>query len=137
MVGDTPVSCSYHARICAEAEGVDDLGDIAGERSDARRLLRIGLILAQHKAVILDRGATARGVDHDGIEARRQALAFPRIDVGASEIESGGLLPEMVGERSTTAAALNHDHFAAMPGQKPDCRFVDFGRQNPLRAPGQ
>jgi hypothetical protein len=137
MVGDTPVSRSDDARICAEAEGLDDLGDIAGERRDARSLLRIGLILAQHKAVILDRGATARGVDHDGIEAGRQALAFPGVDVGTSEIESGGLLPKMMGKRSTTAAAVSHNHFAAMPGQKPDCRFVDFGRQNPLRAPGQ
>jgi hypothetical protein len=137
MVRDTPVSRRDDAQICAEAEGLDDLGDIAGEHSDARRLLRIGLILAQHKAVILDCGATARGIDRDGVEPGRQALAFPGIDVGASEIESGGLLPKMMGKRSTTAAALSHDHFAAMPGKKSDCRFVDFGRQNPLRAPGQ
>ena len=101
----------------AEAEGLDDLGDIAGERSDARRLLRVGRILAQHKPIILDRRAAARGVDHDGVEPGRQALAFPSIDVGASEIESGGLLPEMVDERPATAAAPCHDHFAAMPGQ--------------------
>jgi hypothetical protein len=127
MVGDTPVSRSNDTRICAEAEGFNDLGDIAGEHSEARRLLCIGLILAQHKRVILDHRATARGVDHDGIEAGSQTLAFPSIEVGASEIESGGLLPEMVRERPATAAALSHDYFAVMPDQKPDGRFVDLG----------
>src|SRR5690242_18543289 len=106
MVGYTPVSRSHHARICAEAGGIDDLG---GERSDARRLLRIGLILAEHKSIVLDGRAAARSVDRDGVEPGRQALAFPGIDVGTSEIESGGLLPEMMGERPTTAAALSHD----------------------------
>ena len=98
-------------------ESLDDLGDIAGERRNARRLLRVCRVLAQHKPIILDRRATAGGVDHDGIEAGCQALAFPSIDVGASEVESGGLLPEMVDERPATAAAPCHNHFAAMTGQ--------------------
>jgi hypothetical protein len=137
MVRNTLGSRSYDPRIGSETKGIDDLGDVAGKRSDARRLVRVGRILAEHKAVILDRGATARRIDHDGVEPRRQALAFPGIDVRTSEIESGGLLPKMMGKRSTTAAALSHDHFAAISGQKPDRRFVDFGCQNPLRAPGQ
>jgi len=43
----------------------------------------------------------------------------------------------MMDERPTTAAAFGHDHFATMPGQKPDRRFVDLRCQNHLRAPGQ
>src|SRR5947209_1323335 len=126
MVGDTPVSRSDASRIRVKAESLDDLCDIACERRYARRLLGVDMVLAQHKAVILNRGATARGVDHDAIEAGRQALALPCIDVGASENESGDLLPEMVDEGPATAAAFGHDHFAAMSGQKTDRRFVDF-----------
>src|SRR3984893_18109138 len=137
MVDANPVVLRKSALKLAKAEGLDDLGDIAGERSDAHRLLPTCSILAQHKTVILDRRAAARSVDHDGVEPGRQALAFPSIDVGASEIESGGFPPEMVDERPATAAAFGHDHFATMPGQKPDRRFVDFRCQNPLRAAGQ
>src|SRR5438105_3680534 len=67
MVGDTPVLRSDDAWICAETESLDDLGDVARERSDTRRLLRVNMVLAQHKAVILHHGAAARGVDHDGV----------------------------------------------------------------------
>ncbi len=58
--------------------------DVAGERRDARRLLGIGRIVAQHEAVILDLRAAARGVDDDGVEPAALDLALPGVDVGAA-----------------------------------------------------
>src|SRR3984893_6126409 len=125
------------ARELVETEGTDDLGDIAGEGGDPRRLFRIGRILAQHEAVVLDGRAATRGIDHDGVEPGGEALALPRIDVGPREPESSSLLPEMVDERTAATAALRHHDLAAMTGQKPDRRLVDLRGQHPLRAAEQ
>src|SRR5438132_5661524 len=67
MIGDPPFSDDSLWRRLKQPERRDHLGYIASERGDPRRLLGIGGILAQHKAVILNGRTTTRCVDHDGI----------------------------------------------------------------------
>src|SRR5215472_2295457 len=114
-----------------ESERLDHLGDVSGERRDPRCLLGVGRVLPQHEAVIFDCGTATRCVDHDRVEPLSAALALPGIDVGAREGECSWFLTKMMSERPAAAAAgCNHD-FATMPGQQPDRRFVNLGRQYP------
>ena len=137
MICNAPIARGDGARELVETEGRDYLGDITGKGGDPRRLFRIGRILAQREAVVLDCRAATRGIDHDGVEPGGEALARPRIDVGPRETKSSSLPPEMMDERTAATAALRHHDLATMTGQKPDCRLVDLGSQHPLGAAKQ
>ncbi len=92
-------------------------------------------VLAEHEAVVLDGGAAARGIDHDGVEALARDLARPGLDIGPGEIVP--LLPEVMVQGAAAARAARHDDLAAVPGEKPDGGLVDLWRQHPLGAAGQ
>src|SRR5271169_1833649 len=97
MIGDTPFGTAGGRCRRGEPERLNHLGDILSERCDPRRLLSVSSIFAQHKAVILDRRAAARGVYHDRVKPGDEARAFPRIDVGARETKRRCLPAEMMG----------------------------------------
>ena len=77
VIGD-PQSRRLRRRPAASPSAADDLADVAGERGDPRRLVGIGRVVAQQKAVILDHRAAARGVDDDRVEPARRRARAPR-----------------------------------------------------------
>ena len=117
-----------------ELERAAEFGDVPGERRDARGLLRIGRIVAQHVAVVLDRRAAARGGDDDRVEPLAVDLAHPGVDVGARLGERALLRAHVMGERAAAAFALGEHDVDPGAVQQPDRRGVDLRRENGLRA---
>jgi hypothetical protein len=118
-------------------ERLDHLGDIPGERGDPCRLLGVSYVFAEHKAVILDRRAAARGVDYNHVEPGGESLALPRIDVGARETKRRRRLAKVMGEGAAAATAAGDHDLATMAGQQADRRLIDFGCQHLLGASRQ
>src|SRR3984893_7360566 len=116
MIGDPSLGGDQPRHRLAQPEARDHLGYITGERSDPRRLLRIGRVATQHETGNFYRPAAPRRVDYDGIEPGSQALALPRVYVGASQTERLPFLAEVMGERSATTSALGDNDFAARAG---------------------
>ena len=81
------------------------LGDVPGERRDARGFARVGRITAQHEAIVLHRGAAARRGDQDGVEARGD-FRRPGIDIAAGRGERVLLAAQMVDEGAAAALTL-------------------------------
>src|ERR1700738_5496404 len=116
MRGGSSLGGDHPRHRLAQPEARDHLGYITGERSDPRCLLGIGRFATQHEAVIFDRRAAPRRVDYDGIEPGSQALALPRVYVGASQSERLPFLAEVMGERSATTRASGDNAFATLAG---------------------
>ena len=131
MIGHHEIGIDHRG---LQAEVGHDLGDVLGDRADPRGLLRVGAVLAQHEAVVLDRGAAARGVDHDGIEPGAVELAAPGVDAGARLAQRRMLLAHVMGERAAAAGPSGDHHLGAVPGQQADGRLVDLRRQHLLGA---
>src|SRR6201993_3958969 len=128
MIGDPPFGSARGRCRRGEPEGLNHLGDLAGGGPYSRRLLGVNSIFAQHKAVILYGRAAARSVDYDGIKPEGEALALPRLDVGACEPERRRLPAEMIGKGSATAAAARDHDFATVACQQTDRGPADFRR---------
>ena len=97
----------------------------------------LGLAL-QHVAVVLDRGAAARGVDDDGVD--RIALLDhlgPGVDVALGHGDAGGLVAHVMDERAAAAGARRHHDVDAAARQQADGGVVDLGPQHLLRAAGE
>ena len=77
--------------------------DIAGQRRDPGGLGRIGLVGAQHEAVVLHRGAAAGDGDEDGVEPLAFDLTRPRIDIGPRLCQRWLLTPDVMVERAAAA----------------------------------
>ena len=134
MIGDPQ---GRHGAIWgSKAEFGDGFADVAGDRGDPRRLFGIGRIVAQEEPVILDHRPATRGVDDDGVEPAQRPRALPGIDIRAGQGQRRCLVAEVVLKRAAAAAARRDDNLNAVPGQQPDRRLVDLGRQHLLRAAG-
>ena len=125
-----------HALRRLQAEAREELADVLGQARDAGRRFGPGRVFAQHEAVVLDRGAAARGVDDHGVEAAALELARPGGDVGPGRVQGRPLHAQVVGQRAAAAGAPRHHHLDPMAGQDPDRRLVDLGRQDLLGAAG-
>ena len=134
MIGDGEAGLSRRLR---QVERRQIFGDVLGQRRDARRLLGIGRIEAQHEAVVLDRRAAARRGDDDGVEPAVLDLARPGVDVAARRGERCFLAAHMMDQRAAAGLALRHHDLDAEPGQQPDRRLVDAGLEHRLRAAGE
>ena len=114
------------------AEFVQRLGNIHRHGGDAcggggfRRL-------AEHEAVILHRGAAARGIDHHRIQPRR----IPGQDIGPRCGHGGVMQAHMMGQRAAAAGGWRHHHLHPHAGEKADGGGVDFRVQHLLGAAGQ
>ena len=113
----------------------EQFGDVLGQPRDARSLVPIGRVLTQHEAVILDRGAAARCIDHHRIEPAIIEHSRPGIDIGARRSECLFLLAHMMGQRSAAAHARGDHHLEAESGQKPHGGLVDLRCESLLRTP--
>ena len=91
---------------------------------------------AKHMAVVLDRGAAAAGVDHDGIQAPLAFFGHEGGDIGAGGGVAFGLAPHVMGQRAATAHAVWDHHLATQTAQQADGGVVDIGVQRLLRAAG-
>ena len=117
-----------------QRQGFEIFGDVFCQRRDPGRLLGIVRILAEHVAVILDRGAAARCRDDDGVEAVLLDLADPDVDIAAGEIVTVLRTPHMVHQRPATALAGHLRDGDAMTVEQADRRFVDAGIEHGLGA---
>ena len=110
------------------------LADIARECGDTRGGgFGLGRV-AEHEAVILHRGAAARGVDDHGVQPRAVGLAGPGRDVGAGTGHAPVVLPHMMGQRAAAPRTLGHHHLDAQACQQSDGGGVDLRVQHLLRA---
>src|SRR5262245_28447748 len=71
------------AALTRHVQGAEMLADIQREPRDARGLVRIVRIAAQHEPIILDRRAATRRGDQDGIEPLALDLGAPGVDLAA------------------------------------------------------
>ena len=104
----------------------NELCDVPGEPADAGRLFGEVRSLEQMPKVLDGRPATRRVDDHR-IEAALFDLLAPASDVASGPPSALLDLAQVVIERTAATAALGDDHFAAVPGQKPDGCIVDVG----------
>ena len=114
----------------AEIERGEILRDVPRERRDARGLPSIGRIVAQHVAIVLDGCAAARRRDQDCIEAVRFDLARPGVDRWRAPAPAPvARAPCDAPARRSSPRRATH-HLDAVPGQQPDRRLVDRGREH-------
>ncbi len=105
------------------------LADILGERRHPGGLICIVPVVSQHVAVVLQRGAAARGGDQDRVEPLPADLGAPRID--ATPRRGQGLaLPSHVVLEGATAAVLRHHDLHAVAVEEADGGGVDRGRDD-------
>ena len=84
-------------------------------------------------AVVFHRGATARGVDDDGVQPLPVHLGAPCLDVARRGGVAFAGFAHVMGQRPAAARAFGDDHFAALPCQQADSGVVDVGVQRLLR----
>jgi hypothetical protein len=120
---------------CLQPDLAHQLCNVARQRGYRVGLLGESGIVPEHEAIVLDRGATAGGIDCNCIQSAAGDFPAPRQDVGPSVILSA--LTEMMSQRTATTGAFRHHHLAAVSGQQPDCGFVDLRREHLLGTPGQ
>ena len=136
MVGDA------QRRVGSAAAGSPSVGQISlMSRASAEMraaLVGIGGSVAEHEAVILDRRAAARGVDDDRVEpAALRSRASRRRYWRAPARAPAPRWPRWWTSAPQQPLARGDDHLDAVPGQQPDRRLVDLGRQHLLGAAGQ
>ena len=104
------------------------------QRRDARGLRRIGRIVAQHVAVVLDRCAAARRSDEDCVEpARRRSRASRRRCWRAPARAPAARGPCDAPASRSSPRPREHD-LDAVAGEQPDRRLVDRGREHRIGA---
>ena len=85
-------------------------------------------------AVILDRRAATRGVDHHRIQTTRPLFRHPCVDIRCRRGMRLIRLAHMMRQRPAAAHALGHHDLAAQSLQNADRRIIDIGVQRLLRA---
>ena len=93
--------------------------------------------MAEKVAIVLDRGAAARGIDDHGVEPLALHFAHPGGDIGAGRGPGGVLVAHVLGQGAATAGAPGDHDLAAVAAQQADCGFVDPGADDLLRTAGQ
>ena len=91
------------------------------------------ICVAEHMAVVFDRGAAARGVDHDGVEARVH-FGHPSTDIFGRGCVALVLFAHVVGQCAAAALAFGDHDLSAQSGQQADRRVVDIGVEGALGA---
>ena len=77
-----------------------------GDGGDARGLFRVGRILPEHEAVILDGGAASGRGDHDRVEPLPVHLGDPGVDIAPCEGEPLRFPSHMMDERAAATFSL-------------------------------
>src|SRR5690606_26959573 len=108
MIGD-------YERVVADGRGqrerAEILADVLRGRRHAPGFFRIGGIVAQHEAVILDRRPAAGRRDDDRLDAVTLHARDPRVDIAPRKIQRLLLAAHVVHERAAAAFARRLDDF--------------------------
>ena len=86
--------------------GREQLAKVAAQGTDARCLGGVARIVTQDMAVVLDRGAAARGVHHNRfyrLPGRGRHVRPPGVNIGAHFVFSAILVVQVEFKRTTTA----------------------------------
>ena len=131
MVGD-PEARPHRRR--RQADGVDELGDVAGEPGDIGGALGIAAVARKQVAVVFHHRAAARGGHDDGVERLLADDGGPGVDVAAGVAARFLFLAEMVDERAAAGLVLDHDDVDAVAPEQPDGGAADRGLKHFLHA---
>ena len=108
---------------------------IAGHGFGARRVCRI---TAQHEAIILNGGATARRVDDDRIQAIPESISpRPGVNITPSGVQCSLFLTHMVGKRAAAPALDRIDDLDVMTIEQADRCLIDGGIEHLLSTAGK
>jgi hypothetical protein len=83
-------------------------------------------VILEDVVVALELGATASGVDDDGVETLH-AEAFEGADVGAGHVSRGVAVAAMGGEGAAAALGAGYDHVAPVGGQHAHGGLIGVG----------
>ena len=129
MIGDDE-PCGIALRRKVELREI--FTDVLGERRDARRCAGVERIVAQHEAVVLDRGAAARSGDQDGVEpAARRAPRSRHRCCGAPAASASSLAAQVMDDAAAAALPVRQHDLDAVAGEHADRRLVDRRRRAP------
>ncbi len=109
------------------------VGDVARQRNDALRLLRVGRIVAQQVRVLEHRRAAARRVHHDRLGALFD-VGPPRVDVATCVVERFVVIVQMQADRAAAARVRRDDRLDAERVQHARGRDVDVRQHGRLHA---
>src|SRR6516165_5509998 len=99
MIGhhDALVLAASRKRQAAQA-----LRDVHGKTRNAAGLLGVGLVGAQHEAIVLERGAAACRRDNDRIQPLALDFACPGVDLAPGSVAGLALAAEVMNQGAAT-----------------------------------